>query len=101
MTKFVPKSVLGKLSVGLIALFFLTLFFFYLLLASGQRGGKGFFDNLFLAIPALFMAGFGISAFFTGLVSIIKRERAILVFLSSAIGFLILLFILAEIVFPH
>jgi len=98
----IPKTILGKLSVGLAILFFLILSLFYLLCALGQRGGDTFFSNLFLAIPGLSMAISGIAAFFTGFFSIFKkRERAILVFLSSTVGFLVLFFVLAEILFPH
>ncbi len=97
-----PKSYLGKWSVGLIAVFFLSLASLYLFIALGQRGGPGFFSNLFLGIPG-FLAGIsGIFAFFSGIISIIKdKERAILVFLSTAIGFLVLIWCLAEVLCPH
>ena len=96
------KTRFGKWSVGLIAIFFLSLVFFYIFIALGQRGGEGFFSNLWLAIPGLLAGISGIFAFFTGIISIFKdKERAVLVFLSTAIGFLILLWCLAEILFPH
>ena len=49
-------------------------------------------------------AGFfsGIAAFFTGIISILKnKERSVLVFLSTLLGSLVLLWIFAEIAFPH
>jgi len=55
-----------------------------------------------VALPML--TGFicGIAAFFTGIMGIIKkRDCSILVFLSSAMGFLMLLWCFAEILFPH
>lgn len=55
-----------------------------------------------IALPML--AGFisGIATFFTGVIGIIrKKDRSILVFLSTAIGFFVLLWCLAEILFPH
>jgi ABC-type uncharacterized transport system permease subunit len=48
-----PKTRLGKWSVGLIILFFLLFALFQFLVASGQRGGATFFSNLVLAIPIL------------------------------------------------
>jgi hypothetical protein len=88
---FLPKTSLGKWSVVLIIFFFLLFFIFQLLVASGQRG-PGF--NPFLAV-AIIPAGIcGISAFFTGIIGIIKsKERAILVFLTVAFGLFILLFV--------
>jgi len=99
---FMPKTFLGKWSVGLIVFFFLTLFLFYLMCASGHRGGAGFFSNLYLAIPALFMGIFGVAAFSTGIVSITrKNDYSILVFLSTTVGFFVLFWCSAEILFPH
>jgi uncharacterized membrane protein YeaQ/YmgE (transglycosylase-associated protein family) len=54
---------------------------------------------------ALFMlAGFGsgIAAFLTGLLAIIRnKERAFLVFISTIIGALLILFLAGEIASPH
>ena len=99
---FVPKTVLGIWSVSLIIAFFAFLASFFVLVAIGQRGGETFFSNPALTVPMLFATSCGVSAFITGLIGIIKsRERAILVYLSAAIGFFVLLFGLAEILFPH
>lgn len=99
---FVPKTILGKWSVGLIIVFFLLFALFQFLVASGQRGGATFFDNLLLTIP-IFLAGIcGVSSFFAGLIGIIKsKERSILVFLATTMGLLVLLFLFGEILFPH
>jgi len=97
-----PKTKLGKWSVGLIIVFFLLLGIFFLLVKSGQRGGMGFFDNLWLAIPGLGEAFCGIAGFFTGIVAIVKeKERGLLVFASTAIGAFVLWFVSMEILFPH
>ena len=97
-----PSTVLGAWSVRLIALsilFFIVLSFF---LASGQRGGDTIFSNLSLAIPMLVAAILAVCAFFTGILSIIrKRERAVFVFISTSLGFFVLYWGFAEIVFPH
>ncbi len=96
------KTRLGKWSVGLIIVFFLSLATLCLFIAFGQRGGESFFSNLLLAIPGLVAGISGILAFFTGIISIFKnKERSVLVFLSTAIGFFVLFWCLAEILFPH
>lgn len=97
-----PITKLGKWSVGLIALFFLFMVLFFLLVASGQRGGETFFSNLLLTIPFSLAGICGIAAFFAGLISILKgRERAVSVFLSTILGLFVLLWTLGEILYPH
>lgn len=97
-----PKSFLGKLSVILIIAFLFLFIIFQLLVFTGQKGGETFFDNLLLTTP-IFLAGVcAITAFFTGIISLIKkRERAILVYISTLIGLLVLWFILGEFLYPH
>ncbi len=99
---FKPITLLGKWSVGLILVFAVFLALFYILVASGQRGGETFFSNLILTIPILIAGISGISAFATGLIGVImSRERSIAVYISIIIGLLVLLFVLGEIIFPH
>lgn len=100
---FFPKTKLGKWSVLLIILFFLMLFVFWVLVGLvGMRGGETFFSNIPLALTGISMAILGISSFFTGIISIIKKkERAVLVFISTVIGLFILWFVSAELLFPH
>ena len=96
------KTKLGKWSVGLMGLFIILMTIFFAFITAGQKGGDGFFDNLYLTIP-FFLAGLsGIAGFIIGLLAIIKQQdKSALVYISSFIGFLITLFILAEIIFPH
>jgi len=97
-----PKTILGKWSVRLIIVFFLLFETHRLLVISGQRGGATFFSNPLLAIPGLLMVISGIAAFFAGMTTIIKnKERAVLVFIATVIGFFILIFCLGEIILPH
>ena len=97
-----PKTKLGKWSVGLIIVFILLLILFFLLVASGQRGGDTFFSNPLLTIPMLVAGICGVGAFFTGIISIIKmKERAIIVYIATVIGFFVLMYISAEILSPH
>jgi len=100
--KFMPKTLLGKWSVGFILAFFLSFTILQLLIFSGQRGGAEFFTNLILAIPGLLAAIFAIFSFFTGIIGIlIKKDHSIFVILATIIGFFILIFCLCEILFPH
>jgi hypothetical protein len=99
---FTPRTLLGKWSVGLIIGFFIFLMVFFMLVSLGERGGDTFFSNLKLTIPFGIAAISGVVSFFTGIVSFFKKkERSVLVFLSTILGFLILLWILAELLFPH
>ena len=99
---FIPKTPLGQWSIWLITVFIVLFIVFQILVASGQRGGATFFSNLALSIPMLIAGITGILAFFTGIIGIIKnKERSVLVFSSTIIGFFILVFVSAEILFPH
>jgi hypothetical protein len=97
-----PKTCLGKWFLGLIAAFFIFFAMNQILVVSGQQGRETFFSNLLLAIVVSLAGISAISAFFTGIISIIKRkERSILVFLATVIGFFVLSFVLGEFLFPH
>lgn len=97
-----PKSTSGKWSVGLCISFFALIGLVFALINSGQRGGMEFFDNLVLALPTLFAAFSAILALFMGLISVVKnRERALLTFVSIAIGAFVLYFTIGEVVSQH
>jgi len=97
-----PKTIMGRWSIGLTITLFLFFVLFQLLVASGQRGGETFFSNLALTIPILLAGISGVSVFITGIIGIIKsKERSVFVFLTTMIGFLVLIFWLGEIVSPH
>lgn len=99
---FVPKTILGKWSVGLIIFFVIFFTTLLLLIASGERGGVSFFFNLKLAISGLLAAVCAIFSFFIGMIAIIRqRERSIFVYIASGMGFFIFLFVISEILFPH
>ncbi len=100
---------LGKWSLGLIIAM-------PLLIITGTSLTNSLYESIpagdtiwadITARPALaltMLAGMvsGVAAFLTGLVAIIRRkERAILVYVSSAIGGLLVLFLAGEILFPH
>lgn len=99
----VPKTLLGKWSVGFVVAFFLLLATgIFVTSRQGPRADQTFLDNPVLSIPMLSSGAAGILAFFTGSISITKRkERSILVIVATIIGFLVLDFVLGEILFPH
>ena len=104
-----PKSNLGKWSVvlapAMFVLFVVGTSLTNSLYEGVPAGGTIFADILSRPVLALSMlAGFGagISALVTGLISIIKKkERSVLVYLSTLIGVGITLFLIAEFIFPH
>lgn len=97
---FVPRSVLGKWTVELFVQFLFLLGIFGMFIKGGERGGDTYFSNLRLTIPFTLAGLSSIISFFTGVISIIKnKERAVSVFLVSGIGFLVLLWSLAEVLF--
>ena len=97
-----PKTHPGKWSIGLIGGLVLFFALMWLLVAAGQRGGETFSSNLALAVPGLLAAVSGVAAFFTSIITIIKsRDRSVLVFLATFIGFDVLLFCLGEVLSPH
>ncbi len=99
-----PKTALGKWSVGLIVaspLFFL-LTMLILIASGGGEDIETFFENLAIAIPMMLAGICGISAFFTGIISIVKsKERSTSVLVATILGFLILFLVSMEVLFPH
>jgi hypothetical protein len=86
MVSFIPKTVLGKWSVGLIVTFFLSVAVFHFCLRSSDA-------EKLIALSITLVAAVG--AFVTGIVGVVKsKEGAFPVFLSTVIGFLVLMFIL-------
>jgi len=104
-----PKTILGKWSVGLIlAMFALFKIGFSLtdtLYESVPAGGTILEDIVSrpaLAISMLAGFGSGFSALVAGLISIIKqKERNLLVYISTLIGAALTLYLIAEFLFPH
>lgn len=107
--KLIPMTALGRWSLVLIIamplLFLLGTSFSDSLYRSVSAGDTILADILARPLLALTMlAGMlaGILAFVTGLLAILrKEENAVLVYLSSTVGALLILFLLAEVLFPH
>ena len=97
-----PVTRLGWWSAGLLAAFAAFLTALFSLIAAGERGGEGFFSNLWLALPGLGAGLSGVLAGVTAGVAIVRRgERSVIVFLVLIVGLIVALFLLAETVNPH
>lgn len=96
-----PSTALGRLSALLAVVFAVSLGILMFFVAIGEKGGGGFFDNMLLGIPGLTAGATGVAACLAGAVSIAKRERSVAVILSTGLGFLVLVFVLGEVVSPH
>src|SRR3989338_5073941 len=104
-----PKTTLGKWSLGLIAampaLFFIGASFTNLLYESVPAGNTILEDMAgrpVLAFTMLAAMISGILAFVTGLIAVTRqKERAPLVYIAIIIGALLMVFLAGEIVFPH
>lgn len=99
-----PKTTLGKWSVWL-GLAFLVLIFigptldatFYKSVTAGDTIFEDLVVRPFLAIPMLLGIASGILAFVLGLTALIKyKERAFLVYLSTILGALLLVFVIGD-----
>ena len=107
--RFMPVNRLGRWSVGLIVvmpiLFVIGSSFSGSLYESIPAGGTIPADiaaRPFLALTMLAGMAAGISGFITGLLAIVKqKEHALLVYISTVIGGLLILYLIAELAFPH
>lgn len=104
-----PKTKLGGWSVALIIITpvllrigMLLAHTIYKLVPAGETILKDIVQRPALALTMLSGMTTGVLAFMVGLTSIIKRrEKGILVYLSTLLGMLFSLFLVAEILFPH
>jgi hypothetical protein len=104
-----PKTALGKWSVGLIVATALSLFVGASLtnvLYQSVPAGNSIMEDIArrpaLALAMLAGMAAGISACVTGLYAVIRRkERSILVYAATIIGALLLVFLIGELLFPH
>lgn len=97
-----PKTKIGKWTVGFLALFFVSFATLMIMAATGQQGGDTFMDNLYLGIPGILAAISAITAFITGVISIFKyKDRSIAVIVAAVLGFIVLFFLAGEFIFPH
>ena len=95
-----PKTKLGKWTIWLLGTCVLLLVIGNMIRVAQDRAGIGdwtFFTNLKRTLPMAIGEIAGLAGFFTGLVAIWKKkERSILVFISLAIGLLLFVMFIAE-----
>lgn len=104
-----PKTALGWWSVGLIVampcLFFIGTAmadWWYETVPAGGTLWGDIVERPALALTMLTGMGAGIAAFITGLLGIVrKQERGVLVYISTVIGALLILFLGGEVITPH
>jgi len=107
--RLVPLTSLGKWSIGLIIAMPLLLILGSLFLNTmyvSVPSGNTLLDDIAgrpgLALSMLAGMVAGVAAFFTGLLAIIRqKERALLVFISSIIGALVIILLASEVLFPQ
>ena len=94
--RFWPTESFGRWSVGSGVAFVVGQVAFWLAVLSGQDRGEfdRFFDNWWLAGPALLMVAGGLSALVSGVLAMTREhDRSIGVIVSTLIGLLVVLFL--------
>jgi hypothetical protein len=98
----VPATIAGRWCLASFTFGVLSFIAMMVSVGSGQEGGDTFTDNWWISGPALLAALGLVGAFATGLFAIVgRRERAAAVLLSTAIGAIVTLFMVGEILTPH
>ena len=107
--RFMPRTTLGMWTVGLVAAM-------PILFVIGSSSSSSLYKSIpagrtiladvaarpLLALTMLAGMFAGISAFIVGLLAIVKKkENALLVYVSTVIGGLLMLFLVSELAFPH
>ena len=104
-----PRTKLGIWSIGLIVLMFALIFLgmtftdsLYMDVSAGRTILADIGQRPALALSILIGFGAGIAAFVTGVIALAKKqERHVLVFLSTLVGLGMILFLIAEVAWPH
>ncbi len=89
-----PKTRIGKWSVGLLLLFGLFVLTTIIMRSAGHHAG----DPL-LVIPAICAGALGVATFVTALISLFKKkDRTFLVVFCAVIGFFVSLVVIFEVI---
>lgn len=94
-----PHSDLGLWTILLMGSFF-TLIFFTKYVTIGifhQKPGNSIINNAYISIPMKIAYWAGVTAFFSGIISIKRnKERSIIVLICTILGFLIACYLLSN-----
>jgi hypothetical protein len=74
---------------------------FFGFVATGERGGETFFSNPALALPISGAAIVAVAAGGTAIAARRRGDRSLLVTVAIGVGTVVVLWIAAEIAFPH
>jgi tellurite resistance protein TehA-like permease len=98
-----PKTKLGKWSLGLIIAGLVLYGIFFIVVSLGYRGGETFgIKDVIPASPMILMVLAAIASMVVGIISVIKsKERSIIVFITIVIGLFALALVVGEFVVPH
>lgn len=96
-----PSTTFGKWAGWLLALFVTLLAVFFGLVEAGQRGGETIFSNLALAIPMLGASASAVLGGVLGVYALREHDRSLVVILAVLVGVIVLLWTVAEVIFPH
>ena len=96
-----PQTVLGRRAAQCFVLSVLLFGTFFVLVASGQRGGDTFFSNPSLAVTILGSGAAAIAGGVIGVFALWRHDRSIFVIAVVVAGGLALLWSAAELMFPH
>ncbi|HEY0775396.1 MAG TPA: hypothetical protein VGD51_15010 [Nocardioidaceae bacterium] len=100
--RLMPESVAGRWALGLWVLSVASFAFMTAAVAAGQRGGDAFSDNWFLAAPALLAGVSSVGGGCVGAYAILRHhEHSVLVYLSTAMGLLVVTFVVGELFAVH
>ncbi len=104
---FIPKTRLGKWSVGFGAVFvsFMIISPILITLTGRQTNNEAemnYATRPFLIALGLFAMASGLFTFVAGIISFVKyKERSIFIYITTFFGFLAVIFLLGEFLFPH
>ena len=96
-----PSTGMGRWAGWLLVLALACFALFFGLVMAGQRGGDTFFSNLALTIPVLVSAVAAIGGGVAGVVARRHNDSSIVVKLAIFVGAVVVMWIAAEIAFPH
>lgn len=100
--RLLPTTVAGRWALGLFAVSTTSFAVMTVAVATGARAGELFSDTWWLAVPALLAGTGAVAAGVVGAYAVLRRhEHAALVYLVTALGLLVISFVVGETFTPH